>query len=102
LLTIFQFCSVVWLWMLLTGSGDDLCGPLPALFLAAAYHWPAVSPSAFLAFVYWKFIQKSSPCPFPHLQCTYSTPLPLLCVTFQFLVYCSGYFCLFVCLQGGE
>jgi hypothetical protein len=27
LLIVFQFCYVVWLWMLLTGSGDELCGP---------------------------------------------------------------------------
>jgi hypothetical protein len=53
LLIIFQFCCVVWLWMLLTGSGDELCGPLPTLFQAAAYHLPTVSPSAFPAFVYW-------------------------------------------------
>jgi hypothetical protein len=33
--------------MLLTGSEDELCGPLPALFQAVACHWPAVGPSAF-------------------------------------------------------
>jgi hypothetical protein len=32
LLIVFQFCSVIWLWMLLTSSGDELCVPLPALF----------------------------------------------------------------------
>jgi hypothetical protein len=26
LLIIFQFCSIIWLWVLLTGSGDELCG----------------------------------------------------------------------------
>jgi hypothetical protein len=52
LLIIFQFCSVILLWMLLTGSGDELCGPLPALFQAVAYLQPAVGPSAFPAFVY--------------------------------------------------
>jgi hypothetical protein len=34
----FQFCRAVWLWMLLTGSGDELCGLLPALCQAVAYH----------------------------------------------------------------
>jgi hypothetical protein len=29
--------------MLLTGSGNELCGQLPALFQAAAYHPPAVT-----------------------------------------------------------
>jgi hypothetical protein len=32
LLIMFQFCSVIWLWMLFTGSGDGFWGPLPALF----------------------------------------------------------------------
>jgi hypothetical protein len=52
LLIIFQFCNVVCLSTLLTGSGDELCGLLPALFQAAAYHLSAVGPSAFSAFVY--------------------------------------------------
>jgi hypothetical protein len=47
LLIIFQFCTVIWLWMLLTGSGDELCGSLTALFQAVAYHLPAVGSSAF-------------------------------------------------------
>jgi hypothetical protein len=38
--------------MLITGSGDELCGLLPALFQAAAYHLPNVSPPAFPGFVY--------------------------------------------------
>jgi hypothetical protein len=52
LLFIFQFCCVVWLCVLLTGSGDELCGPLPALFQTVADHMPALGPSAFPAFVY--------------------------------------------------
>jgi hypothetical protein len=52
LLIIFQFCSVVCLWMLLPGSGNEFCGLLSVLFQAAAYHPPAVSPSVFPAFVY--------------------------------------------------
>jgi hypothetical protein len=67
LLIIFQLYSVIWLWMLLTGSGDELCGLLPALFQAVAYHWPAVCPSVFPAFVYRKFEQRSAPCLSPLL-----------------------------------
>jgi hypothetical protein len=92
LLISFQFCSVIWLWMLLTGSGDELCGPLPALFQVVAYHQPAVGPSVFPAFIYWKLLWRSAPC-FPRLlQCAYSNSAPLLCVSFQFLVYCSVFF----------
>jgi hypothetical protein len=85
----FKFCSVVSLWMLLTGSGDKVCGPLPALFQAVAYHLPAVSPSVFPAFVYWKFTWRSASCLSPLIQCFFSNSAPLLCVSFQFLVYCS-------------
>jgi hypothetical protein len=38
--------------MLLTGSGDEVCGLLPALLQAVAYHLPAVGFSAFPGFVY--------------------------------------------------
>jgi hypothetical protein len=89
LLIIFQFCSVIWLGMLLTGSGDEFCGLLPALFQAMAYHPPAFSPSAFPAFVYWKFTRRSAPSSSPLLWCPFSNSIPLLCVSFQFLVYCS-------------
>jgi hypothetical protein len=75
LLIIFQFCSIVWLWMLLTVSGDKLCGPLPALFQAVAYHWPAVGPSAFPAFVYWKFERRSASCSSPAHALTALHPL---------------------------
>jgi hypothetical protein len=37
LLFIFQFCRAVWLWVLLTGSEDELCDLLPALFWGVAY-----------------------------------------------------------------
>jgi hypothetical protein len=52
LLIVFQFYSIVLLWMLLSGSVDELCGSLSALVQAAIYHLPAVSPSAFPVFVY--------------------------------------------------
>jgi hypothetical protein len=100
LLIIFQFCSIVWLWMLLTGSGDELCGLLPALFQAVAYHLPAVDPSAFPAFVYWKFSWRSAPCPFPLLWCTFSNSTPLLCVSFQFLIVLFFFVGASVCLGG--
>jgi hypothetical protein len=98
LLIVFQFSSVIWLWMLLTCSGDELCGTLPAPFQAVVYPQLAVSSSAFPAFIYWKFTWRSAPCSptAPHLRWTYSTPPPPLCVSFQFIVYSSGFF-----LQGG-
>jgi hypothetical protein len=52
LLIVFQFCNIVLLWMLLPVSRNELCGLLSALFQAVAYHLLAVSPSAFLVFVY--------------------------------------------------
>jgi hypothetical protein len=63
--------------MLVTCSGDELCGLLSALFQAVAYHPPTVSPSAFPVFFYWKFTQRSAPCSSPLLWCTQCT-LPLL------------------------
>jgi hypothetical protein len=58
----------------------------------AVYHPPAVSSSAFPVFVYLKFMWRSASCPSPLLRCAYSTPPPLLGVSFQFLVYCSFFF----------
>jgi hypothetical protein len=43
----FQFCGPVWLWVLLTGSGNELCGLLPTLLLGVAYRLPF---STFLPF----------------------------------------------------
>jgi hypothetical protein len=100
-LIIFRFCNVIWFWMLLTGSADELCGLLPALFQAAAYHPLTVSPSVFPVFVYWKFAWRSAPCPSPLLQCAQSTPPPLLSFPFYFLVYYSV-FCLFVLRGRGQ
>jgi hypothetical protein len=98
LMTVFQFCNVIWLWMLLTGSGDELCEPLSVLFQAPAYHPPTVSLSAIPDFVYWKFTWRLAPC--PHLvQFAQSTPFPLLHVPLQFLVY-YPVFLFFVFLQG--
>jgi hypothetical protein len=35
---IFQFCGAVWLWLWLTGSGDELSDPLPAVPQGVTYH----------------------------------------------------------------
>jgi hypothetical protein len=89
---VFQFCRAIWLWVLLTGSGDELCGPLPALFQAMAYHPPAVGPSSFLAICLLKFMWRLDPCPFPLLWCTFSSCPPVLCASFQFIVYSVFFF----------
>jgi hypothetical protein len=43
LLFVFQFCGTLWFWMLLSGSGDQLCDLLPALLWGVAYCLPTVS-----------------------------------------------------------
>jgi hypothetical protein len=48
----FQFCSVVWFWMLLTCSWDELCGPATCPISGIGLSLPAVGPSAFPAFIY--------------------------------------------------
>jgi hypothetical protein len=37
-LFVFQFCGAVKILVLLTGSGDEFCDPLPALLQAMSYH----------------------------------------------------------------
>jgi hypothetical protein len=44
-----QPCRAMWLWVLLTGAGDEPYGPPPALLQAAAYQQPAVSTPVFPA-----------------------------------------------------
>jgi hypothetical protein len=73
-LFVFQFCRAIWLWVLLTSSGDELLGLIPALFQAVAYHMSAIGPPAFPAFVYWKFAWRSAPCSSLLLQCTLRVP----------------------------
>jgi hypothetical protein len=85
LLIVFEFCSIIWVWMLLTGSGNELCGLLSALFQAVAYHPPAVSPSAFPVLVYWRLPCRSAPYFSPF--CGALTAPYSLC--FIFLVYYS-------------
>jgi hypothetical protein len=47
LLSVFQFCGAVWFWMLLSGSRDQLCGPLPSPLLGVAYCQPTLSIHCF-------------------------------------------------------
>jgi hypothetical protein len=70
--------------MLLADSGDELCGLLPVLFQAVAYHPPLL---AFLLL---------APLPFSGVFSVFLPPL--LCATFSFIVYCSVFFFFF--LQG--
>jgi hypothetical protein len=62
--------------------------PTSGSSLSSACCWPFCLSSFCLLEVHVEI----SFLPLPHLQCTYNTPPPLLCVTFQFLVYCSGVF----------
>jgi hypothetical protein len=101
LLIISQFCRAIWLCVLLTGSGDEFCGPLPTLFQAVAYHLPTVSPSSFPAFVYWSSQGDQFLAP-PLCSVVLSATLPpLLCVSFQFLIY-SVCFVVVALFFGGE
>jgi hypothetical protein len=78
LLFVFQFCRTVWCWMLLSGSGDHLCDPLPSLLWAMACHPPALSLCC-LSCVYLLRV-----CSLPLLLwCMFSippTPLSCLCL----------------------
>jgi hypothetical protein len=100
LLIVSQFCSVVWLWVLLTGSRDELCGLPSALFQAVAYHQPAVSPPAFPAICLLIVHVEISSLPLLPLLCIQCSR-PLCCV----LVFSSLFivqFCFFVCMCVGS
>jgi hypothetical protein len=93
LLFVFQFCRAVWLWVWLTGSGDELLDLLPALLQGVAYPPPAVSLLAYLHL----FIDSSAEI--SSLSLSLPTPHALsailllpLCARLQFAVYCSGFF----------
>jgi hypothetical protein len=95
-LFVFQFCRVIWLWVLLTGSGDELCGLLPALLQTVAYHPPAVSPPAFPAICLLIVCVEISSLPHPPspVSALFVFLPPLLCASFQFIVYCTVFcFC---------
>jgi hypothetical protein len=95
-LTVFQLCNIVWLWMLLTGSGNEFCRLLSALYQAVAYYPPTASPSAFPGFVYWKFPWRSAPCTFPLLWWAQSTLPPLPHVLFSSLFITQVFVWLFL------
>jgi hypothetical protein len=96
-LFVFQFCRAIWLWVLLTGSGEELCGPLPALPQAVAYHPPTVGLPAFpticLLIVHREISSLLLPPSLVHLQhfC------PLCCV----LVFTSLFIVQFFFCEGG-
>jgi hypothetical protein len=99
---------VCWLFLNFAVSFDFGCFSLAQLMnfvecylpgFRAAYHCPTVGSFAFPHFVYWMFTWRLVPCPSPLLQCTYSTPPHLLCVSFQFLVYFSIFY--FFCMGQG-
>jgi hypothetical protein len=99
LLTVFQFCSVIWLWMLLAGSGDELCGLLSALFQSAAYHLPSIGPSSFPVFVYWTFPWRSALCYSPPFLVHLQHPVPCAACSFSVLCLLFRVFC-FIFLRG--
>jgi hypothetical protein len=87
----FQLCNVVWLSILLAGSGDEFCGLLSVLFPAAAYqppHQPFCFSSLCLLKVHLEII--SLPLP-PSLMCSESSTHSAAC-PFLFLVYYSVFF----------
>jgi hypothetical protein len=91
--------------MLLTGSGDELCGLLSTLFQAVAYYPPTVGPSAFLVFVYWKFPWRSALClpPFSGVLRAPPPPPPPRCVFLFSSLFIIHFFCfLFFCRAGGS
>jgi hypothetical protein len=51
LLFVFQFYRAFWLWVLLTGLGDDVCDLLSALLQEGAYHISPICLPALPVFV---------------------------------------------------
>jgi hypothetical protein len=52
LLFVFQFCRAVWFWILLSGSRDQFCDPLPALLWWVAYQSPSTVSLHCLSCIY--------------------------------------------------
>jgi hypothetical protein len=95
-----NFSEPVWLWVLLTGSGDYFCGPLPTLLQAVTYPPPAVGLSAFPV-ICLLIVQTEIGSVPPSLSSVLSEFLPpLLCARFQFVVYCSIFLSFF--FWGGQ
>jgi hypothetical protein len=100
LLIIFQFCSVVWLWVLFTSSGDKLCGPLPALFQAATYHPPIVTLLPFQP-LFSESSHGDQLLAFPLLRCTFSNSTSSAVCLFSVCCLLFGFFvCFFFCWGG--
>jgi hypothetical protein len=82
------------------GSGDELCGPLPALFQAVGYHLPAVSPSAFAAFVYSCGTQLLAPPPFSGALSATPPLCSVLVFSSLFIIQFLSFFLLFSLCSG--
>jgi hypothetical protein len=87
-------------WVLLKGSGDEFCGPLPALFQVEAYRLPTVSLPSFPAICLLKVCMEISSLPLPPSLVCFHRSCPLFCM----LVFSSLFIVqvFFVCLQCGR
>jgi hypothetical protein len=68
--------------------------PISGSSLSPSCCWPFCLSSLCLL----KVCAETAPCPYPLLWWAFSNSAPLLYVSFQFLVYCSGFF---LCRWGG-
>jgi hypothetical protein len=92
LLFVFQFCGAVWFWVLLTGSLDELCGLLPALFQAVVIThllWGLLPFQLLFTESSWGD-QLFASLPFSGALTEFLPPL--LCASFQFVFYSVGFF----------
>jgi hypothetical protein len=88
--------------MLLTGSGDVLCGMLPALFQAVTYHWPAVSLLTFQS-LFTESLHGDQLLALPQFSGTLTAPCPLCCVlVFSSLFIVQFFFVSVFCRAGGQ
>jgi hypothetical protein len=94
-LFVFQFCEAVWLWMLLTDSGDELCDLLPALLWGMGYHPPTLHLRPFQFFLLLIVPAEISSLSSPFLQCTFSLPTSSAVVLDYSSVHCLLLFSLF-------
>jgi hypothetical protein len=86
--------------MLLTGSEDEFCELLSALFQAVDYHLPIVSLSSISSLCLLKVSMEINSFSSPFLWCTFSAQSLLLCLSFQFLVYSAFFFFFFFAWKG--
>jgi hypothetical protein len=84
--------------MLFTGSGDELCGLLSALFQAAAYHLPTVGLLLFQSLFTENLCGDQLLAPSPFSGCPKHPATTTVC-PFQFLIY---YSVLFLCVGLGS